>query len=87
MAELKTVNKQQNEIIKHINKLEKKVAGHDKEIKDIKKKQNVVTEKMENILSDIEPPFNPEVTLVAINTPYYANEYMYTSEGEKQRCF
>ena len=63
MAELKTVNKQQNKIIKHINKLEQKVAGHDKEIKHIKKKQNVVTEKLENILSDIEPPLQPRSNL------------------------
>ena len=74
MAELKTVNKQQNKITKHINKLEKKVVAHDKEIKDIRKKQIVVAEKMAIILSDIEPPFNPKVTLVGINSPYYANE-------------
>ena len=74
MSELRRVNKKQDKIMKKLNGLEKKVAKHTVEITELKTEQQEMGEKLEEMLSAKVVNFDPEVTLVAINTPYYVGE-------------
>ena len=73
MSQLKKVNAKQDKIMKKLKGLEKTVTKHSEEIEDLKNEQQEIGDRLEELLNS-DTPFDPEVILVAINTPYYSGE-------------
>ena len=71
--ELHEVNRKQDEILTRVQKVECQVLGHEIEIQDIKQTQSQVEEKISKLSDMMDNPFSPEVTVVAVNLPKYAN--------------
>lgn len=65
------INKRQSQVLKKMSSLEDKVSKHDTDIIQIQTDVTQINQRLENIPGS---SFNPEVTLVAINTPYFPQE-------------
>ena len=56
-----------------MQKVESQVLGHEIEIQDIKQTQSQVEEKVSKLSDMMDNPFSPEVNVVAVNLPKYAD--------------
>ena len=73
VSEIRTVNKKQDKIMKKLKDMETKLTQHDKDIKDLKQEHEELKDQVKHIDHKKED-FDPDVTLVAINTPFFAGE-------------
>ena len=73
MSEIKKVNKKQDKIMKKLKDMETRITQHENDIQALKQDNDKLKDQIKGMDKNNEV-FDPDVTLVAINTPYFTGK-------------